>query len=91
MADKTFPEQLREIAEDRELLWRVGRRAVEDTLVELRDSGISLLGRRNGVVIYSKEGEPSNIIRLGTNDALHIALNAIADHLEKGDTDVRRP
>lgn len=83
MTDKTFPEQLREVAENRELLWKVGRRAVEDTLVELRDSGISILGRRNGLVIYSRVSEPSSIIRLGTDDAISIALKAIADHLEK--------
>lgn len=54
----------------------IGRRAVEDALIEMRDSRIFLL-RGNGLVVYEKNGEPSHIIRLGTEMALKIAIDAI--------------
>lgn len=74
--------QLREIAKDNELLWNVGRKAIEDTLIDFRDSRLSLLGRNNGLVIKEKDGTDSHIIRLGPENALSIGLEAIADHLE---------
>ena len=70
---------LTEIADDPVLL-EVGRKAIEDVLVDLRDSRIFRL-RGNGLVIYEKDGRDSSIIRLGPEDALRIGLRAIAAHL----------
>jgi hypothetical protein len=55
----------------------IGRRAVEDALVEMRDSRISELGRGNGLVIREKDGTASSIIRFGPETALHIGIKAM--------------
>jgi hypothetical protein len=80
--EKVIAEDIRALSEDTELL-AVGRKAVEDVLVDFRDSRISLLGRGNGLVIRERDGRESAAIRLGTEDALRIALQAIAEGLEK--------
>jgi len=54
----------------------IGRRAVEDELVELRDARIAQL-RNNGLVVKERDGSPSDIIRLGPEDALRIGLRAM--------------
>lgn len=64
-------------------LLEVGRKAIEDELVEWRDSGLSSLGRNNGFVIKSFKGESSSVIRFGAEIGLEIALTAIVEHLEK--------
>jgi hypothetical protein len=78
---------LLQISEDDELL-EVGRKAVEDTLVEWRDDRLSVLGRGNGLVIREKDGSNSHIIRFGVEHAMRIALEAMHKHLlnspEKG-------
>lgn len=51
--------------------------AVEDVLVEYRDSRISMMGPRNGFVINERDGTPSDILRLGTREGLRIALAAL--------------
>lgn len=79
----TLSDELRELAEDDKMLWEVARRAIEDTLMDFRDSGLSFLERNNGLVIKYADGTPSSIIRLGPEDAVRIGLQAIADHLEK--------
>jgi hypothetical protein len=71
---------LRALADDDALL-EVGRKAIEDALVEWRDSRISTL-RSNGFVIRERDGGGSSTIRFGPEDGLRIALKAIADHLE---------
>lgn len=71
---------LRGIAEDRELL-RVAHRKIEDALIEFRASGISLFGRGNGLVVRAASGEESSIIRMSVQDAIRLALKAIADEL----------
>lgn len=48
--------------------------AVEDMLVELRDSRIGVLGKGNGFVICEKDGTPSSIMRMGTRHGLEIAI-----------------
>jgi hypothetical protein len=78
-------ERLIAIADDEDLL-EVGRKAVEDELVEWRDSGRSAPRRRaqirnNGLVIKEWDGSDSHIIRLGPEDALRIGLKAIAEAL----------
>lgn len=73
--------ELRRIADDNELL-EVGRKAIEDTLIEWRDSRLSEFMRGNGLVIREVDGKDSSIIRFGPETALRIGLKAIADHLE---------
>lgn len=73
--------EIQALAENKELL-EVARKAVEDTLIEFRDSRIALLNRANGLVVHEKDGTDSPLIRLGTEDALRIGLSAIAKHLE---------
>ena len=51
------------------------RKRVEDELVEWRDSGLSMLGRNNGLTIKSPEGESYGIIRFGFEDGLRIVLS----------------
>jgi hypothetical protein len=53
------------------------RKAIEDTLVDLRDSRIGIIGRGNGLVIKEKDGTASSIIRLTTLDAIRIGLEAV--------------
>lgn len=73
---------LEEIVESPELL-EVGRRSIEDTLVDFRNNRISILGRGNGLVIREYDGKSSDIIRLGTKEALRIGLQAIIKHLKE--------
>ena len=49
----------------------------------MRDSRIGIMGRNNGLVIKEKDGSASGTIRLGTETALKIGIEAIADHLER--------
>lgn len=73
---------LRYVAADACLL-EIGRKAVEDLLVELRDDRVAQL-RNNGLVIKEADGKSSDTIRLGPEDALRTGLLAIAAALEKG-------
>ena len=68
------------IAEDDELL-EVGRLAIEDFLIEMRDSRIFVL-RNNGLVCKEKDGEDSSVIRCGPEVALRVGLKAIARELK---------
>lgn len=65
------------ILTDEEL--EIARKAVEDVLIDFRDSRIALL-RNNGLVCKEKDGTPSSVIRLGMESALHIAVKAINEH-----------
>ena len=60
----------------------IGRLAVEDVLIELRDNHICTL-RNNGLVCKEKDGTPSTVIRLGLEQALLIAIKAINKEREK--------
>jgi len=53
-----------------------GRKAVEDMLIDFRDSRLSIIGHNNGLVIHEADGKESHIIRLSMLDALCIALRA---------------
>ena len=75
--------QLAEIASNPRLL-EIGRKAIEDELVEWRDSRLSTM-RNNGLVIREKNGEESSIIRFGPENALRIGLLAIASYLAEGE------
>ena len=72
-------ETLEAVSNDPELL-EIGRKAIEDVLIDFRDSRIAVL-RNNGCVCKEKDGSDSHIIRLGPEDALRIGLKAIAEHL----------
>lgn len=74
---------LAQVASDDALL-EIGRKAIEDVLIDWRDSRMSVLGRGNGLVVCEKDGKQSNVIRMGPEDALRVGLRAIATHLMKG-------
>lgn len=74
---------LRNIANRKDLL-EIGRKAVEDVLIDWRDSRLSLLNRGNGLVVCERDGGHSDIIRMGAETAIKIGLEAIAKHLEAG-------
>ena len=76
----TKSKTLAEVAEDDRLL-EIGRKAVEDALIEWREDRLSQPLRRNGLVVYEKDGTPSSLIRFGTETAVRIALKAIAAEL----------
>lgn len=76
----TKDQVLKAIAGDDELL-EVGRQAIEDALISMRDSRIFTM-RRNGLVCREKDGTPSAIIRFGPETAIRIGLLAIAKHLK---------
>ena len=62
-------------------LLEIGRKAIEDELVQWRNDGLSTMMRGNGFCIKSKDGTPSSIIRFGPEVGLKIALQAIEKHL----------
>jgi len=54
--------------------------ALEDQLIEMRDSRVSMLGPANGLVVHERDGSPSDIIRIPTAVAIRVALEvALAD------------
>ena len=59
----------------------IGRKAVEDELIDLRNRRISILNRGNGFCIREKDSTPSSMIRLATEDGLRIALEAMGPAL----------
>ena len=64
---------------DDERLIEVGRKAIEDALIEMRDLRASEFLRGNGLVIREADGTDSHIIRFGPETALRIGLTAIAE------------
>jgi hypothetical protein len=73
---------LENLAKNEDLM-EVGRKAIEDELVDWRDRRLSTLLRNNGFTIKEKNGKPSDIIRFGPEVGVDIALRAIAKHLRK--------
>jgi hypothetical protein len=57
--------------------------AVEDRLIELRDARISVLGPGNGLVIKERNGADSPIMRMGTREAVELALQSLRPRLER--------
>jgi hypothetical protein len=55
--------------------------AVEDALIDFRDSRIGILGCANGFVVNERDGTPSSIMRLGTREGLSIGIKAYLDGL----------
>jgi hypothetical protein len=76
---------IRKLADDPELLMAVHIK-IEDLLIEMRDAGLSIVtshgGPANGLVVRYIDGSPSDIIRLGTRDAIRETLRGAADHVE---------
>jgi hypothetical protein len=54
----------------------IGRLAVENRLIELRDSRIAVL-RNNGCCIKERDGSASSIIRMGPETAIQVGLEAM--------------
>lgn len=81
------PDILRTIADEPRLV-EAARIAIEDHLIDMRDRGIGLLGRGNGLVVRYADCTPSDIIRMSTPDAIVMALKTIADKLESEAIDV---
>lgn len=71
---------LKELSTNGKLL-EIARKAIEDTLIEIRDERISVL-RNNGLVIKERDGTNSDMIRFGPEVAMKIGLRAIANHLK---------
>ena len=64
-------------------MMEVARKAIEKTLIEWRNRGLSELGRGNGLVVRSRNGKDSCIIRMGPELAMSIGLRAIAARYAK--------
>jgi len=72
---------IKDLVDNKELI-EVARKAIEDFLIELRDSRISQPFRGNGLVVNEADGSPSHTIRMGPEAAMVIGLKAIVKHLE---------
>lgn len=55
-----------------------GVRAVENALAKMREARISVPFADSGLVICEANGSPSSVIRISIEDAIRIALRAIA-------------
>lgn len=77
-----FLEDLKKLVENKEMM-EIARLAIEKELLEYRDLRISQPMRGNGLVIKEKDGAPSDVIRLGPEQALKIGLNAIIKYIEE--------
>lgn len=51
--------------------------AIENELIEMRDSRMSIIGPANGLVVNERDGSPSSIMRMGTRAAMEIALGTL--------------
>lgn len=90
VADQWLALALRKLAKDPRLLTQVHLK-IENLLIEMRDSGMSvgvsapgggIHFPANGLVVKYRDGQPSDIIRLGTRDAVRTALEGAAEYLE---------
>ena len=70
-------EGIKEVMEPSNELLEIGRKAIEDELVEWRDNRLSMFTRGNGLVIREKDGTESSMIRFGPETALRIGLKAM--------------
>ena len=70
---------IKEVVELSDELLEIGRKAIEDVLVEWRDNRLSEFTRGNGLVIREKDGKDSSIIRFGPETALKIGMRAIGE------------
>lgn len=68
------------LAENDELM-EVGRKAIEEALIDFRERRMSEPIRGNGFVVREADGKASGVIRFGPEIGLRIALKAIARSL----------
>lgn len=66
-------------------LLEIGRKAIEDVLVDWRDNRLSEFLRGNGLVIREKDGSDSSIIRFGPETALRIGMKAMGQAIAKAE------
>lgn len=57
--------------------------AIEDVLIDFRDSGLSVFGPANGFVVRNRDGSPNGTMRIGTRDGLVIAIKAYLKYVEE--------
>lgn len=76
-----FAESVRALSRDPKML-QAAHIKLEDQLIDMRDSQMSVFPAANGMVVREKDGSPSDVIRIPTAMAVQIALEAIADKLE---------
>lgn len=86
MSDSDKAAILRDIANNG-VLMVTAHRKIENALIDFRDRRISLPGRGNGLVVREAAGAESGVIRMGVQDAIRMALRAIADELDEGETE----
>lgn len=77
-----FADELLKLAENDSLL-EVGRKAIEDELLEWRDRRLSEMMRHNGFVCREPDGTDSSVIRFGPETGVRIALKAIAKKMKE--------
>lgn len=82
LADQVRARMLRALSEDQAAL-ETARKAIEDTLVEWRESRLSEPLRGNGLVIKESDGTHSHVIRFGPETAMQVGLRALAAAAEK--------
>lgn len=78
--DRELADWCRRVADDPYLL-NIAHQRIEDAAVAMRDAGMSVV-RANGIVCRDYDSTPSSMIRISTPDAVALALQAIADHLD---------
>jgi hypothetical protein len=54
-----------------------------DVLIDRRDRRIGIFGRGNGLVVRERDGSNSDIMRMPVEEAIAVALEAMAKHLEE--------
>ena len=59
-----------------------GFMAVEDLLIDFRDSRLSIFPYANGVVVNEKDGSPSPVVRMRTRHATDLAIETAAPLIE---------
>jgi len=82
ISDADKAKLLEEFAKDTGLL-EIARKEIEDQLLQRRDSRLSLMFRGNGLVIREPDGKESALVRMSTEEALMIGLEAMAKSLDK--------
>jgi hypothetical protein len=69
-------------AEERKALLTKMHLAVEDELIDRRDRLMSVMGPRNGLIVYNADGTFSTMMRMGTREAMEYALDVVLTELD---------
>ncbi len=78
--DRELTDWCRRVAEDPYLL-QIAHQKIEDVAIGMRDAGM-FVDRANGIVCRDYDRTPSSMIRISTPDAVALAFQAVADHLD---------